>query len=111
MLNKLISALTPKMFENIDIDSILDKRDSSPFDTNWVREFEEIEKLKAKVQISDNTEIRKLVFMKCYEMGAKELAEYISDDFGLIFDSIELQYKSEFIDKLCDDYLNYRMPQ
>ena len=39
-----------------------------------------------------------------------DLAGYISDDFGLIYDSLKLDYQSEWMDKFLHQYLNGQVP-
>ena len=39
-----------------------------------------------------------------------ELAAYVSDDFGLIYDSLILNYKDEWLDKVIAVYKNKKIP-
>ena len=39
-----------------------------------------------------------------------ELSEYVSDDFGLIYDSLVLNYKDEWLNKLITAYKNKKIP-
>lgn len=89
----LIVKLDKIDFTAIDIDHLLDNRDRDPFDSEWMRVYREIEAIKKEKSYTDEdknhaSNIREKVFMKIYNLsGHGELAEYVSDDFGLIVDS------------------------
>ena len=42
--------------------------------------------------------------------NSDDLAAYVSDDFGLIFDSIILNYRDEWFDKLIRCYEELNIP-
>lgn len=44
------------------------------------------------------------------ENTESELSDYVSDDFGLIYDSLILNYKDEWLDKLITVYKNKKIP-
>lgn len=46
----------------------------------------------------------------CSLSGHGELAEYVSDDFGLIADSRILKYSDIWLDKLISSYENANIP-
>ncbi|MCR8937020.1 hypothetical protein O0555_06595 [Brevibacillus laterosporus] len=50
--------------------------------------------------------------MKVLEItSADDLAAYISDDFGLILDSVVLEYRDEWLNGLWNEYQEKRIPQ
>lgn len=101
LLNRLVNI----NYEKLDIDEILDKRESNSFDSEWVRVYQAIEELKKDKNIDDITDIREKAFMMVYEQSScNELAGYISDDFGLIVDSKALNYSDEWLNKLIACY-------
>lgn len=80
---KIISS---EMFSKMDIDELLDLRDESEFDSEWMRVFNQIEDSSysgADKQIIDD--IRKESYLKAYEASnSSEIASCVSDDFDLI---------------------------
>lgn len=109
-MQKLIEKLEQINFNTLDIDELLDNRDLDVFDTEWNRVYREVEELKnaenyTKKEIEQNKKIRRQVFLLIHELTYyTELAEYISDDFGLIFDAARLGYKDLWLDKLVSCY-------
>ena len=109
-MQKLFEKLEQINFNSLDIDELLDNRDMDVFDTEWNRVYREVEALKnaenyTKEEIEQNKKIRRQVFLLIHELtDYTELAEYISDDFGLIFDAVILDYKDLWIDKLVSCY-------
>ena len=99
---ELLNKLNNIQYEELDIDDILDKRESDPFDSEWMRVYRELKKGK---KFDDTTEIEKKAFVTVYEKSHNdELAGYISDDFGLIADGKVLSYADEWLDKLAVCY-------
>ena len=43
---ELLDKLSQINYEELDIDDFLDQRDSDPFDSEWVRVYQNLEKLK-----------------------------------------------------------------
>ncbi len=108
---ELLDKLNEINFVELDIDDFLDKRDSDPFDHEWVRVYRVVEELKKGKVIDDTREIEKKAYITVYEKSeADELAGYISDDFGLIAESKMLGYSDEWLDKLISCYENARLP-
>ncbi len=101
LMNELLNCLNSidyDLFDEDYLNELLDSRDSAPFDTEWCRVDEEIEALKNTQSYTDENEeaqgeIREKAFMIIEENTESELAEYVSDDFGLIYDSLVLNYK------------------
>lgn len=111
-MEKLLKTLQEINYEELDIDEILDHRDSEPFDNNWVRVYQTIETIKEKTGcISNSDGVREKAFKMVYELsGCGELAGYISDDFGLIADGKMLKYSDEWLDKLVSCYEKLIIP-
>ena len=118
LMNELLNCLNSINYDTFDEDylnELLDSRDSAPFDTEWCRVYEEIEALKnTQSYIGENEEeqdkIIEKAFMIIEENIESELAEYVSEDFGLIYDSLVLNYKDEWLNKLITAYKNKKIP-
>ena len=101
----LLSKLSTIHFAELDADEILDKREMDSFDSEWVRVYQAVEDQKRDQNIDDTKEIREKAFMIVYQQsGCGEIAEYISDDFGLIADSKLLSYSDVWLNKLIACY-------
>lgn len=100
----------------MDIDELLDNRDSEVFDAEWIRVYNAVESLKSAENYSEmekknNSEVREQVFRIIYELSNDgDLAGYVSDDFGLIADAELLRYKDSWLDKLIFCYENKTIP-
>lgn len=104
----LLSKLSTIHFAELDADEILDKREMDSFDSEWVRVYQAVEDQKRDQNIDDTKEIREKAFMIVYQQsGCGELAEYISDDFGLIADSKLLSYSEAFCQDINRGYYNF----
>lgn len=118
LMNELLSGLKCIDYDRFDIDylnELLDSRDSASFDTEWCRINREIEALKNPQSYTDEDEetqvkIREKAFMIIQQNTKNELAAYVSDDFGLIYDSLILNYKDEWLDKVIAVYKNKKIP-
>lgn len=96
LINELLKSLNSIQYNIFDenyLNELLDSRDSDLFDTEWCRVNEEIEALKNTQSYTDKNEeeqgkIREKAFMIIEENIDGELSEYVSDDFGLIYDSL-----------------------
>lgn len=117
-INELLSALSDidySVFDEDAINELLDSRDSDPFDAEWCRVSAKIELLKNDSNYTRDIEaqqskIREKAFMTVERNIQSELSEYVSDDFGLIYDSLVLNYKDEWLDKLIGSYKNKKIP-
>ncbi|MDE5825238.1 MAG: hypothetical protein K2H91_11240 [Lachnospiraceae bacterium] len=117
-MNELIDCLKNIDYDAFDEDclnELLDCRDSAPFDTEWCRVNAEIDALKNDQNYTaeneeEQDEIREKAFMIIEQNIESELAEYVSDDFGLIYDSLVLNYKDEWLDTLIEEYKNGKIP-
>lgn len=118
LINELVECLgriNCGAFDEDYLNELLDNRDSAPFDTEWCRVNSEINALKNDQSYSDEIEkeqskIREKAFMIMEQAAAGELSGYVSDDFGLIYDSLVLNYKDEWLNKLIEAYQKNEIP-
>lgn len=118
LINELIKRLEIIDYSRFDenfINVLLDCRDSNPFDTQWCRVEKEINALKNEQTYPDERKkeqgkLRERAFMIIEQSIGSELSEYVSDDFGLIYDSLVLDYKDKWLDKLIEQYRNKQIP-
>ncbi|ATP40345.1 hypothetical protein CSE16_09955 [Solibacillus sp. R5-41] len=112
----LLEQLKKIDFSDMDFDKVLDMRDSSVFDKEWVRVWNELEALKKKKEALDGEEnlsesVRKEVYLELYNLTQnEEIAAYGSDDFGLIYESEIWGLSDEWLSKLVKCYQNARFP-
>lgn len=115
-MKELIDLLSSINFDVLNIDELLDSRDSIIFDSEWIRVYKAIEALKSENNYSQsektkNFNIRETVFRIIYNLtNDSDLAGYISDDFGLIFDAELLGYKDAWLTKFISCYKNKSIP-
>ena len=115
-MKDLIEILSSIKYDALNIDELLDCRDSKVFDLEWTRIYKAIEALKNEENYSElekieNSNIRETVFKKIYALtNDGDLAGYISDDFGLIFDAQLLEYEDAWLNKLISCYNNKSIP-
>ncbi len=118
-LKTLLQANHTLTFQNFDeetMDEMLDSRDSSDFENDWVRVFREIElreKLKP-LQSGDLAEleaIREIAYKKTFSATQhSEHASYVADDFDLIGKSLFLDFRDEWLNSLFLSYLQGIFP-
>lgn len=115
-MKELLKALAMINFDDIDYDALFDARESGCFDSEWMRVYNAVKALKneenhpqsMKLDVSD---IRETAFKEVYSRcDYCDIAEYISDDFGLIADAALLGYKDVWLDKLIACYREKRIP-
>jgi len=105
---KVVASLEATLTCELDCDSYLDERDKAPFDNNWSDAFELIEQAKIKLSSKEKkllkdrvSVLRELIFKLVIRKSKNsELASYISDDFGLIFDALALNLDDPWIHTL-----------
>ena len=90
------------------IDNILVERDDNFFSEQWMQAYNEVEKQKKQqgVPSTYNEDIRKIVFNMVLEItNNDDLAAYISDDFGLIWDAEKVDINNNWINNIyhCAD--------
>lgn len=118
LIDELIECLNSidySIFDEDFINGLLDCRDRDVFDTEWCRVDREISALKNEQSYSDEIkraqdEIRKKSFMIIEHNIGSELSDYVSDDFGLIYDSLVLSYQDKWLNKLIEQYKNKKIP-
>ena len=118
MINSLLDSLRSLDFSSFtedDINDILDGRDADEFDSEWCRVDSEIERLKnsenyTSLNQTEHDEICKKAFFIIEDKISSELSDYISDDFGLIYDSIVTGYNDIWLAKLVEAYQSGRIP-
>lgn len=97
----------PGAVENLDIGEALDLRDSEEFDSEWMRLYNLVEQHKNEGEDSgaELDEICETAYMKTFDTREDdELAAYVSDDFGLMYDAETLGICDPWLDKLIDCY-------
>lgn len=116
MLKEIIKKLEEMDFSQMDIKGILEQRDMPAFDKEWMKAYEQVGKLKKEKTYTDEDKedckiLRQEVFEFVYDQTEDDdFAGYISDDFGLIYDSLKLGYQSEWMDKFLQLYLKGQIP-
>lgn len=95
------------------INEYLDSRDSKNFDEKWIDAYEHMKGLSSSNKeflVQDNT-LREKIFKIVVSISSSyELAEYVSDDAGLIYASIFFNVKNDFIDHLYNCYKKNVLP-
>ena len=116
MLEDILKKLEEMDFSQMDIEKILEQRDMPAFDKEWMKVYEQLAQLKKEKTYTDTDKedceiLRQEVFEFVYDQTEDDdLAGYMSDDFGLIYDSLKLDYHSEWMDKFLQQYLNGQIP-
>lgn len=101
-----------ELFVGKDIDELLDLRDAKEFDEKWMEVYKHMECLRDEIKdrklIND---IRKEAFFKANILSnSSELAGYVSDDFELISEALEIGYNDEWLNGLFNCYLSRTFP-
>lgn len=100
-------------FDDDSITELLNLRDCEPFDSEWCRVDSEITRMKNQYNYTfqnQQDQIRKEAFFIVENNVGSELADYVSDDFGLIFDSMAVGYKDKWLSKLINMYRKGKIP-
>ncbi|MFJ4068648.1 hypothetical protein ACIPW4_25625 [Pseudomonas sp. NPDC089996] len=96
-----------------DWDEALDKREEESFDSAWIDAFEKLKSL-AYSSAGDEevvSNIRELVFKKIYALTYdSDVAGYISDDIGLVADSISKSCDIDWVERLFELYCAGEFP-
>lgn len=109
---ELLDNLKKVNYETLDIDDFLDQRECEPFDSEWIRVYQAIEELKKGKSSGRNQRNREKAYITVFEKTeCDDLAGYIADDFGLIADSIMLNYSDEWLEKLISCYKKAIIPR
>ncbi|MET3018103.1 hypothetical protein [Flavobacterium hydatis] len=115
-LNFFIENNLPLMLSNYtedDFDTILDERDENYFSEKWMEIFDTIQE-KVNESKTDNTisdRSREKVFKLVYSItNHPDLSSYVSDDFGLIIQSLEINYNNYWLNSLWLEYKKGNLP-
>lgn len=106
-----------KTLDASQIDEVLNNRDCELFSTQWTRAYNEVSKIKQKENLTEiyrkhDEKLRRNIFLEVYNITLSEdMASYISDDFGLILDSLVFDYKDDWISSLWSQYIRRKIPQ
>lgn len=96
-----------------DWDEVLDERDEEGFDSAWSDAFEKLNSLEYS-SVDDEkivSDIRESVFKKIYALTqSSDVAGYISDDIGLVADSISKSCNIEWVERLFELYCAGKFP-
>ncbi len=95
------------------INNILDERDDNFFSEQWMQAYNEVEKQKKQqgVPATYSEDIRKKAFNIVLQITDNDdLAAYISDDFGLIWDAEKVNVNNSWINALWQSYKNGKIP-
>lgn len=114
-INMLLSNLKDVCYDDIEVDDLLDSRDEEVFDSEWIETYNYVENMKRRYGYSEQQEndcscVREKAFMIVCEACDGELAGYVSDDFGLIFDSQIVGFENDFLKKLINAYSQAIIP-
>lgn len=104
-------------YRGLDCDAVLDARSRvTPFDTQWVRQSEEIEERWAMATVSAKVialaeDIRRESFLAVSETTRQhEIASYVSDDLDVIVRGRLVGMESRFLDQLWSVYERGEFP-
>lgn len=106
-----------KTLDAAQIDEVLSNRDCEAFSTQWTRAYSEVDKVKQKENLTEiyrkqGAKLRRAIFLEVYNITLSGImASYISDDFGLILDSLVFDYKDGWINSLWSQYIRRKIPQ
>ncbi|KQO22490.1 hypothetical protein ASF10_08930 [Flavobacterium sp. Leaf82] len=115
-LNFFIEKNLPIILSNYtedDFDMVLDQRDQDSFSVRWMEMFdivkEKIIEDKIDKTVSDNC--REKVFKLVYSItNNSDLSSYISDDFGMIVQSLETKQNYFWLNSLWLEYKKGILP-
>lgn len=95
-----------------DIDFLLDERDKDIFARQWTAEYSNIEKIKSRNNEKLIDKYREKIFKTVFKQTDNDdLAAYVSDDFGLLADALNSDYRSRWIEALQFYYINGKIPK
>lgn len=107
-------SIIPKLsLKEDEIEAALDERDAPTFSDSWMSAFRQVGAIKGCTQDAEPriTQLREMAYLQAYERWqSPDLAAYISDDFGLIADSLALNYDNAWLNGLLHAYLTLRFP-
>ena len=114
-LNSLLLESNLLNFTNLDnetIDEMLDSRDSSEFESDWLKVSQTLEKKKFSADNFASIEnIREIAYKKTFDTtNHSELAAYVADDFEMIAKSLLSDFADEWLNALFLSYLHGLFP-
>lgn len=115
-LNLFVESNLPLILSNYtndDFDMILDKRDEDSFSERWMEIFDIVKEkiIKEKLDKTSSDNLREKVFKLVFSLTSNsDLSSYVSDDFGLILQSIQIQYKDYWLNSLWLEYKKGNLP-
>lgn len=111
-IKKIVDNIKEYDYSKINVDDFLDNRDIEQFETEWLKIYKQIDKVKIPEELrnmSDN--LRKDVFLSIDEkIGVSELSKYISDDIELLIFADYLGIDSKWFRRFIDMYENGDLP-
>ncbi len=115
LITNLYTAFEKALSDNenfADIDCLLDERDKDIFAKQWTAEYSNIEKIKSRNNEKLIDKYREKIFKTVFKQtGSDDLAAYVSDDFGLLADALNSDYRSRWIEALQFYYINGKIPK
>lgn len=117
-LVEVLDALDLKESADADIDAYLDARDEDPFDSDWLSAHQELESRKHGLDEPSlrkleraNGKLRERVFKRVLGQAGDDIAGYISDDFGLMFDALAMDdLEASWVFGLYERYASAALP-
>ncbi|MBW9158484.1 hypothetical protein [Clostridium tagluense] len=108
------SLLSKDTFIVDDLDSIMDSREESNFDKQWIRNYNKINEKRYLINFKIKElidSIREIAYKITYAFTeSSDLAAYVSDDFGLIAEALVLNHNDEWLNTLGKKYLENKIP-
>lgn len=114
--NLIISGclLSEEVFIVDDLDSILDGREETTFDEQWIRNYNVINEKRELIDFKTKEiidSIRESAYKITYNfIQSPDLAGHVSDDFGLIAEALVLNHNDEWLNALGKAYAENKIP-
>jgi len=109
--------LPDEVFRSIDLDAVLDRRDSPAFEERWLHAYKEIEstwgrRTELHAHESSLYRLREFAFRRTFTAtsGHHDVAASVSDDFDLICKKNLAEIDQPFVDELEAAYRANRFP-
>lgn len=98
--------------DGVLIDEMLDSRDSSEFEEDWLNVFHKLEKRPFDAKDLETVkDIREIAYKKTFaSTNHSELAAYVADDFEMIAKSLLADLTDEWLNALFLSYLHGAFP-
>jgi len=108
--------IVPDLFDVESMDSLLESRDSSRFDSDWVAADQRLQEclLQGDLRGEDSKaidSIREIAYKRTFEVtGDPDTSGYVSDDFGLVALALALGRDDEWVNALWRCYRSGDFP-